>query len=356
MARRSAATSTALANTRKGAPLGVASPIQVLAASAPAASPAAPSESIRWMSTQKNKNRRTNKAISGNRGSRGHGWYVKYREGRGGRHLQGEYWDRSNHHWDMQQWNDAVLSLGSQFVYLDIAVEPPAASAPTATAEVAEDDQGEKGADVQAAAASAAEVKPLSTERLIIQIASTVMPETCINFVGLCQEAAYKGTILYRIEKEVGVCGGDVLTNTGKTGQCLQEWPYESSKTAPTPRMNPLRRDLPPPEDEPMALWHTAGTITMLCPKVNEIDSRFILCGKDAPHLDGIHRAFGKMEPESLKIVQQWQDSVLTSYGRPKSVTLRIVDCGVLENYQSVTTSGSRKEASETQQEVSNSV
>ena len=40
-----------------------------------------------------------------------------------------------------------------------------------------------------------------------------------------------------------------------------------------------------------MALWHTAGVVTMLCPKVNEIDSRFLLCGQDAPHLDGIHRA-----------------------------------------------------------------
>ena len=188
--------------------------------------------------------------------------------------------------------------------------------------------------DEESSEKEGAEVEPLSTERLVMQIASTVMPETCINFVGLCQEAAYNGTIMYRIEKEVGICGGDVLTNTGKTGQCLQDWPYESAN-GPSPDMNPLRRDLPPPEEEPMALWHTAGTVTMLCPKVNEIDSRFILCGKDAPHLDGIHRAFGKLEPESLKQVQEWQDSVLTSYGKPKSVTLRIVGCGVLENYTS---------------------
>lgn len=308
----------------------------------------------RWMSssTRQNKNKRTSKAIRGNRGTRGHGWYVKYREGRGGRHLQGEYWGHNEHHWDMQQWNEAVLSLGSQYVYLDIAVEPPSGGTFQSTANEAGASQKASSKEGEAFSkeveASPKEVtsavEPISTERLVIQVASTVMPETCINFIGLCEEAAYKGSVIYRIEKEVGLCGGDILTNTGKTGQCLQNWPYESTNKTPTIDMNPLRRDLPPPEEEPMALWHTAGTITMLCAKVNEIDSRFILCGNHAPHLDGIHRAFGKLEPESLKLVQEWQNSVLTSYGKPKSVNLKIVGCGVLENYRADDTKAPKEE------------
>ena len=339
-----------------------------------------------WMSSNKNGNNKK-RAINGSRGTRGHGWYLKYRQGRGGRHLQGEYWDRREHHWDMQQWNDAVVGLGSQFVYLDVAVEPPAAasggaasasSAPVVAEEkeeheeididvsataVDEDNDTEDHAasekeDTKSATETATEAspviaaettnastttteaatpEPLRTERLIIQIASTVMPETCINFIGLCQDAAYNGTILYRIEKQVGICGGDVLSNTGKTGQCWQDFPYERSQPALKP--SPLRRDLPPPSEEPLAMWHTAGTVAMLCPKVNEIDSRFILCGHDAPHLDGIHRAFGTLDAASLATVQEWQETVLTAYGQPKSVTLRIVGCGVLEDYQGTSTS-----------------
>lgn len=336
---------------------------------------------VAWLGTPRKKKTKKKKAIRGSKGSRGHGWYIKYREGRGGRHLQGEYWDRNQHHWDMQQWNDAVFSLGSQYLYLDIAVEPPATTeaANTVAVEEAEAEEidiakpppeeeeveveeakeeteankasasetaeDENSAEETKAAtldteqarveedAAAPEEAVVRTERLILQVASTVMPETCINFIGLCQEAAYKDSILYRIEKEVGICGGDVLTNTGQTGQCWQSFPYEANSAQPRPRPSPLRRDLPPTSEEPMALWHVAGTVTMLCPKVDEIDSRFLLCGKDSPHLDGIHRAFGKLEPESLAIVQEWQNTVLTSYGKPKSVTLKIVDCGVLEDY-----------------------
>jgi len=361
----------------------------------------------RWLATPKKKKTKP-RAVNGSRGSRGHGWYTKYREGRGGRHLQGAYWDR---HTDDQpephRWNDAVLALGSQYVYFDVAVEPPASATAaaaaaaatssnedeididiTASSQVNESDYDDyEDAEVEAekkaiselvkdlasndeetkaektppatteakktkakASTSAAteEEVPIVIERLVIQVASTVMPETCINLIGLLQEHAYKETILYRIEKEVGICGGDVLTNTGKTGQCWQSWPDTKANPNRTNllRPSPLRRDLPPPSEEPMAMWHLAGTVAMLCAKVNEIDSRFILCAKDAPHMDGIHRAFGKLEPESLKIVQDWQSTILTSYGKPKSATLRIVDCGVLENYNSKSGSTTTTEAS----------
>ena len=340
-----------------------------------------------YMSTGKKKSK--SRAINGSRGSRGHGWYLKYREGRGGRHLQGDYWDRKEQHYDMNVWNDAVLGLGCQYVYLDVAVEPPATATAIATAnsvasgsnseseDLVEQKEEYEGSDIDvtpsegddddAEGADSIESKqqhvtvsspprtieaapaPLATERLVMRVASTIMPETCINFMGLCQDAAYKDTILYRIEKQVGICGGDVLTNTGKTGRCWQDFPYESKGQKLLLRPNPLRRSLPPSKEEPMAMWHVAGTVSMLCPTVNEVDSRFILCGKDAPHLDGIHRAFGTLEPQSLAKVQEWQETVLTSYGKPKSVTLRIVGCGVLENYEEAKISSSSSSNSEKQ-------
>lgn len=308
----------------------------------------------RSLSTNKQKSKNKKRAINGSRGSRGHGWFLKYRQGRGGRHLQGEYWDRQQQHYDMQLWNDAVVGLGCQTVFLDVAVEQPTSTggeAAATTSSSSTEEHEEIDIDVTAEAVEeedTASSTPVveetdttdtetltttTTERLFIQVASTVMPETCINFIGLCQDAAYQDTILYRIEKEVGICGGDVLTNTGKTGQCWQDWPYDNAKLALKP--NPLRRDLPPPSEEPLAMWHTAGTVAMLCPKVNEIDSRFILCGTDAPHLDGIHRAFGTLDAASLEKVQDWQKNVLTSYGQPKSATLRIVGCGVLDDNSS---------------------
>jgi hypothetical protein len=60
---------------------------------------------------------------TGTRGQRGHGWYVNYRAGKGGRHLQGEYFDRGELE-EQTHWNASILQLGSQRVYLDICVEP----------------------------------------------------------------------------------------------------------------------------------------------------------------------------------------------------------------------------------------
>ena len=59
---------------------------------------------------------------SGTRGARGHGWYVNYRAGKGGRHLQGEYHDRESPN-ECAAWNDAILAMGSERVYMDIVME-----------------------------------------------------------------------------------------------------------------------------------------------------------------------------------------------------------------------------------------
>jgi cyclophilin family peptidyl-prolyl cis-trans isomerase len=232
---------------------------------------------------------------TGSRGARGHGWYVNYREGtKGGRHLRGEYFERDFE--ECSLWNQSVLQLGSTQVYLDVVA---AVKSDGAEKEITGDEE---------------------RHRLKIDLASTVMSETTDNFLQLVnQENGYKGSILYRFERNVGVCGGDVLSNTGKTGKAALGTPL-------TAEIN-----------DPLAMWHLPGTVSMLVPKVGEIDSRFMLLTQTAHHLDGIHRVFGQMQPESLATVEEWVSKIITRDGRPSSYDLVIVDCGVLEEAEEQT-------------------
>lgn len=237
--------------------------------------------------------------VTGGRGSRGHGWYTNYRAGKGGRHLQGEYFDRDLA--DCQQWNDAIFQLGSQQVYMDVVLEPISSNVrkPGQVPKL-ETLEGEK-------------------HRLLMDVASRVMAETSQNFIDLChaEEDGYAGTLLYRFLPQLGISGGDVLTNTGKTGKAAKALGL-------TQRI----------ELDPLALWHVPGTVTMVVKSVEEIDSRFIFCTDAAPHLDGIYRAFGRLTPESLSVVQGWQSKVLTRNGVPTSYDLVVVGGGLITDEQ----------------------
>jgi len=248
---------------------------------------------------------------TGTRGSRGHGWYVNYNAGKGGRHLQGEYHDADSLK-DRERWNQAVLEVGSRQLYIDVAVEPRTS--------------GSSGDAVMMSKKNFVVVPPLdelskSSEkhRLLIDVASAIMPETCQNFVDLCSASkdGYKGSLLYRIERNVGICGGDVLSNTGKTGKAANGTPLSLTI-----------------EQDPLAMWHLPGTVTMTVAKVEEIDSRFVLCTNAAQHLDGNYRAFGKLTDDSLAIVRGWEENLLTKKGVPTSFQLIITDCGLVEARQ----------------------
>jgi cyclophilin family peptidyl-prolyl cis-trans isomerase len=108
---------------------------------------------------------------------------------------------------------------------------------------------------------------------------------------------------LHRIEPHVGMCGGDVGTLTFV-------------------KQNVAR--------DPLALWHVPGTVSMLVAHVGQVDSRFILCTDAAPHMDGIHRAFGRMSAESVGLIQKWQSSLLTRKGMPSSFDLIVAESGLL--------------------------
>mmetsp|Transcript_65073 Transcript_65073/g.187258 ORF Transcript_65073/g.187258 Transcript_65073/m.187258 type:complete len:259 (+) Transcript_65073:269-1045(+) len=225
----------------------------------------------------------------GSRGARGHGWWVNYRAGKGGRHLQGEYSHLNID--ELRAWNDAVFSLGSQFVYMDIVTEPL--------------HQEEGGKD-------------LDQKRLVIELASEVFPRATANFIKLLEieSDGYQSSTLHRVEKKVGLMGGNVWNNKGRC--------HESLRT-PTSLTSML-------QDEKMVLSHIPGTVTMLSQRVQEIDSRFLLCSEHAPHLDGKAVAIGRLDEASLKQVQTWESTLITHNGHPSTVQLRISNCGVLDH------------------------
>lgn len=307
---------------------------------------------------------------TGTRGSRGHGWYANYRAGKGGRHLQGEYFNHHLHPTNntkdvdvdteldssespaitAQTWNDAVLQLGSMHCYLDICLEPRRGSNTSSSS-------NQKPGRVVV-------VPPLEelhgdVVRLELEIASTVMPTTCQNFTDLLTSPSssafaipidddtrsstlppgYLGTRLYRFEQNVGICGGDVLTNTGRTGRAFRGAPlhlYLDTTNNNAASMNTgnnnnntnngAASNIP----DPLALWHLPGTVTMLVPTVGAIDSRFMICTQEAPHIDGMCRAFGRLSEASLRTAQQWQKSLLTRQGIPTAYDLIVVGGGVL--------------------------
>jgi cyclophilin family peptidyl-prolyl cis-trans isomerase len=289
---------------------------------------------------------------TGSRGARGHGWYVNYRQGKGGRGLQGEYYDRDSLE-EQMEWNAAILQLGSKLVFMDVVMEPKSSntSSGNMSAAVAEQAQKASTATVQVPDVETLLDRPNNTYRLYMDLATAMMPETTDNFIRLCTATAasantaanvtatasggYVGSIFYRMESNVGICGGDVLTNTGKTGRAAQ----------PNSLHSPLRRFIRDPDDkdgggEPMALWHLPGTVSMIVASVQEIDSRFMLCTHAAPHLDGIYRAMGQLTPESLDIIaNKWQKGkhLLTrNSGVPNSHQLVIVQAGLVDDTNNV--------------------
>ena len=62
--------------------------------------------------------------------------------------------------------------------------------------------------------------------RVVIELASAALPKTTENFRRLCQEKGgegglgYESTLVYKIEKTVGLCLGDVVSNDGTGGRC----------------------------------------------------------------------------------------------------------------------------------------
>eukprot|EP00569_Conticribra_weissflogii_P007802 CAMPEP_0171341072 /NCGR_PEP_ID=MMETSP0878-20121228/8943_1 /TAXON_ID=67004 /ORGANISM="Thalassiosira weissflogii, Strain CCMP1336" /LENGTH=278 /DNA_ID=CAMNT_0011843199 /DNA_START=19 /DNA_END=855 /DNA_ORIENTATION=- len=247
----------------------------------------------------------TRSKSTGTRGSRGHGWLKKYRDGLGGRHLQGRW-----HYRDVEELkaiNDEVFGMNQLLMAKGDSEKVPT----------------EAYLDL-----SVAGEEP---RRVVIELAAAALPKTTENFRLLCQEkpgassengeevvpfVGYASTNVYKIEKTVGLCLGDVVTNNGSGGRCH---PALGTPTSPYSF-----------RDEGHFISHTQpGIVSMMSPGVHRNDSRFLITTRDAPQLDGRFVAFGRVKDDGMDAVFDIFNGVFTKRGRP-TVEIKVTGCGVL--------------------------
>ncbi len=232
---------------------------------------------------------------TGTRGARGHGWLKKYRAGLGGRHLQGRWHFRDVNELDAV--NDLVFDMNETLK--------------------SEDYVG--GSIIPTEAYLDLSVAGDTPRRVTIELASAALPKTTENFRLLCQEKAeetglgYESTLVYKIEKTVGLCMGDVVSNDGTAGRC-----HPTFGTYASPYSF---------EDEGFLISHTGpGIVSMMSPGVHRNDSRFLITTTGAAQLDGRFVAFGRVK-EGLDVITDIATGVFTKRGRP-TVEIKIVGCG----------------------------
>ena len=229
------------------------------------------------------------------RGSRGHGWLKKYRDNKGGRHLQGRY-----HKFDadsLKIHNDTIFELGTSECFLDIQMD---------------DDDDDDAKDSYEKMKNEGESE--KTKRIVIELASEALPKTCHNFLKLCQDGYYNDTKVFKIERNVGLCMGDVLDMDGRGGKCHPE--TSSSGYF---------------ENEGYYLSHAQkGVLTMLAPSVDKNDSRFMITLRDTPQLDGRYVAFGRLKEDEngIKVLENIVENTYTRRGKPQK-DIKIISSGV---------------------------
>ena len=241
---------------------------------------------------------------TGTRGARGHGWLKKYRAGLGGRHLQGRW-----HYRDVDELNainNEVFNMNASLPIGDV------------------NSKTEAYLDLSVAGAS--------PRRIVIELATAALPKTTENFRLLCQEKGhddgnsdenkgggakgYISTLVYKIEKTVGLCLGDVVSNDGTGGRCH---PKMGTYTSPYSF-----------NDEGFFISHTGpGIVSMMSPGVHRNDSRFLITTCGSPQLDGRFVAFGRVKGNGMDVINDIVSGVFTKRGRP-TVLISVADCGVI--------------------------
>ena len=102
-------------------------------------------------------------------------------------------------------------------------------------------------------------------------------PRTCYNFLALCRQGTYNGTIFHRNIPGFMIQGGDP-TGTGRGGQSIWGKPFADELCLPA------------------AMRHTdRGALSMANKGYNTNGSQFFVTYRPTPHLDAKHTVFGHL-------------------------------------------------------------
>jgi peptidyl-prolyl cis-trans isomerase-like protein 2 len=139
-----------------------------------------------------------------------------------------------------------------------------------------------------------------------------MVPRTCINFLGLCRQGKYDGTVFHRLIPNFMIQGG-----RAPDGKDASSW-----------------GDLPFPDEFDDRLKHSGrGVLSMANSGPGTNRQQFFVTLKSCPHLDRKHSVFGKVvssEPGTgLSVLDLWESTPVDKKDRPKK-EIRIVRMEVL--------------------------
>jgi peptidyl-prolyl cis-trans isomerase B (cyclophilin B) len=118
----------------------------------------------------------------------------------------------------------------------------------------------------------------LDTEEgaIVVEMLAEAAPETVRNFLNLAATGAYDTTTFSRVVRGFVIQGGDLSTRAHLTPELARR----STRTIP---------------DEPNAVKHVRGIVSMARGGPNSATTHFFILVGDAPHLDGTFAAFGRV-------------------------------------------------------------
>ncbi|KAK6989768.1 peptidyl-prolyl cis-trans isomerase CWC27 [Biomphalaria glabrata] len=136
-----------------------------------------------------------------------------------------------------------------------------------------------------------------SVGEIDIELWSKETPKACRNFVQLCMEGYYNGTIFHRVVKDFIVQGGDP-TGTGTDGESIYGAPFKDEFHS---RLRFVRR----------------GLVAMANSGPNDNGSQFFFTMNQTPELQNKHTIFGKVTGPTLFNMLKLQDVEVDDTERP---------------------------------------
>lgn len=144
-------------------------------------------------------------------------------------------------------------------------------------------------------------------ERVIINLKTDIVPQTCNNFITLCEKKAYKNTKFHRVIKDFMIQGGDFTNGDGTGGMSI----YGNNFS-----------------DENFKLKNTKGSISMANSGPDTNGSQFFINVVDTPWLDGKHVVFGNIV-KGMDLIEWISDQETNENDVPLADVI-VEDCGTL--------------------------